>query len=291
MKNAFRGVGPALITPFNEDLSIDFESLGQLIDFQITSGVDFVVALGTTAESVTMSHEERHLVYQFIKKRINGRVPLMVGFGGNNTAEVVRHIQTADLGGVDGILSVVPYYNKPNQEGLFRHFMAIAEASPVPIVLYNVPSRSGVNMTAETVCRLVRASDKFVAVKEASGDVSQMINIIENTPDTFDLLSGDDAIIDKVSSIGGVGVISVLANSHPEELVHLTKLSRSQSPNSQSEQQKYLKLIDLLFEEGNPAGVKAVLAQQGRIKNILRLPLCEVSNDLYDRIAQIRTTI
>lgn len=286
MENVFKGSGPAVITPFKSaDLSVDYDALDRILDLQLSGGVDFVVALGTTAETSTLSHSERHEVYRFIRQKVNKQVPLMVGFGGNNTAEVLRHIASADFTGIDGILSVVPYYSKPSQEGIFRHYMAIAEASPVPIMLYNVPSRCGVNMSAETTLRLAKASDKFIGVKEASGDLNQISTIIENAPAHFDVMSGDDAFIYDISRIGGKGVISVMANAFPTEVVALTRKSIAGDITAESLQKSYSALIRLLFLEGNPAGVKAILHQRGYIDNALRLPLCPVSDQLFNEIS------
>lgn len=286
MDNIFKGTGPAVITPFKNDLSIDFDALGRLLNFQIDAGIDFIVALGTTAETVTMSHDERHQVYQFIKKINNGRLPLMVGFGGNNTAEVINHIKSADFKGIDAILSVVPYYSKPSQEGIFRHFMAIAEVSPVPIVLYNVPSRCGVNMTAETTLRLANASEKFMGIKEASGDIEQIKNIIDRAPKGFGVISGDDSLIFAVNSIGGDGVISVMANALPEQTIAITNKSFKGESGAEELQLSYKELIRLLFVEGNPAGVKSILNQKGMIENVLRLPLCPVSDVVSQQISE-----
>lgn len=285
MNNIFKGTGPAVITPFkNDDLSVDFDALGRILEYQMENGINFIVALGTTAETATLTHNERHKVYQFIKQKINKKIPLMVGFGGNNTAEVISHIKSADFEGIDAILSVVPYYSKPSQEGIFRHYMAIAEVCPVPIMLYNVPSRCGVNMEAETTIRLAKSSDKFIGVKEASGDIDQIKKILENTPEGFDVLSGDDAMIYDVINAGGKGVISVLANAFPSEAVALTNQCLAQNENAAKLQESYTEMIDLLFVDGNPAGVKAMLHQKGMIDNALRLPLCEVSEDTFEKI-------
>ncbi len=287
MENIFKGTGPAVITPFkSSDFAIDFDALDRVLEYQLAGGVDFLVALGTTAESVTMSHEERHQVYQFIKAKNNKRVPLMVGFGGNNTAEVIRHIEAADFNGIDGILSVVPYYSKPSQEGIFQHFMAIAKASPVPVILYNVPSRCGVNMTAETTVRLAKASSKFMGIKEASGNLEQIKTIIAEAPTGFGIISGDDSLIYDVNTNGGQGVISVLANAFPKLTVNLCNRSLQGDPEAQKIQQSLRELIHLLFVEGNPAGVKAMLHQMGIIDNALRLPLCPVSESVYSQISK-----
>ena len=292
MEHIFKGTGPAVVTPFkNDDLSVDFDALGRTLEYQIGNGIDFIVALGTTAETVTLSHSERHQVYHFIKETNNNRLPLMVGFGGNNTAEVIEHIKTADFDGIDAILSVVPYYNKPTQEGIFRHFMAIASICPVPIVLYNVPSRTGINMSADTTLRLAKASTKFIGVKEASGDMTQVKNIIDNKHEGFLVLSGDDAMIYDISSIGGDGVISVMANAFPAQVVELTKKCMQKSTDAKASQDRYAEMIRLLFVEGNPAGIKAALHKKGLIDNALRLPLCPVSDTTYQTIASELKTL
>lgn len=288
MENIFKGTGPAVITPFkNEDLSVDYDALKRILEYQIEGGIDFIVALGTTAESVTLSHNERHKVYQFIKDVNNKRLPLMVGFGGNNTAEVINHLKSADFDGIDAILSVVPYYSKPTQEGIYRHFMAIAEVCPVPIMLYNVPSRCGVNMTAETTVRLAKTSGKFFGIKEASGNVEQARQIVNNAPKDFVLLSGDDAVIQDLCEVGGQGVISVMANAFPSQVVELTNKSLLKADDAKTLQKSYSELINLLFIEGNPAGVKAILHQKGMINNALRLPLCPVSEQTYVSIEKV----
>jgi 4-hydroxy-tetrahydrodipicolinate synthase len=285
MDQLFKGTGPAIITPFkSSDLSIDFDALGKVLEYQIGNGINFIVALGTTAETATLNHSERHEVYQFIKEINNKRLPLMVGFGGNNTSEVIEHIKSADFDGIDAILSVVPYYNKPTQEGLFLHFMAIAEACPTPIILYNVPSRTGVNMTAETTLRLAHASKKFIGVKEASGNIQQIKQIIDSRPEGFLVLSGDDAMIYDVVSNGGDGVISVMANALPAQVVELTNMCLGNHTESKAFQDRFAEMIRLLFVEGNPAGVKAVLHLKSMIENTLRLPLCPVSEQTYKAI-------
>lgn len=288
MKNVFKGTGIAVVTPFrNTDLSIDFDALDRLIDFQLSRGVDFLVALGTTAETATLSHAERHEVYHFFRNKIAKRVPLMVGMGGYNTVEVINHIKSADLKGVDGLLSVVPFYNKPTQEGLYRHFMAISEVSPVPILLYNVPSRCGVNMTAETTLRLLHSSKNFLGIKEASGNIQQIKTIIDQAPENTVVLSGDDAMIHSVCSQGGHGVISVLANAFPAETVELTNKSLAGDAGAANLQYQLSKLIEMLFVEGNPAGVKAMLTQMRMIENALRLPLCPVSDATFSAITEV----
>lgn len=287
MEKMLKGTGPALVTPFKKDLSVDYDALERVLEYVIKGGVDFLVALGTTAETATLSHEERHDVYRYIKKVNNKRLPLVVGFGGNNTAEVIEHIKKADFEDVDAILSVVPYYNKPNQEGLYRHFKAIAEVCPVPIILYNVPGRTGVNMDADTTLRLAKASDKFIGVKEASGDLEQVKKIIDKAPKNFLVLSGEDGLINEIASLGGHGVISVLANAFPKRTVALTNKSMANAPEAKKMQEDFADLIDLLFIEGNPAGVKAVLNQKGLINNLLRLPLCPLTDETFDKISLV----
>ncbi|MDA3881035.1 MAG: 4-hydroxy-tetrahydrodipicolinate synthase [Prolixibacteraceae bacterium] len=287
MENILKGTGPALVTPFKKDLSVDYDALEKVLEYVINGGVDFLVALGTTAETATLSHEERHEVYRYIKKVNNKRLPLVVGFGGNNTAEVIEHIKKANFEDVNAILSVVPYYNKPNQEGLYRHFMAIAEVCPVPLILYNVPGRTGVNMDAETTIRLAKASDKFIGIKEASGDIEQVKTIIKNAPKGFLVLSGEDGLINEIASLGGNGVISVLANAFPKRTVELTNKSIENAAAAKSLQDDFADLIELLFIEGNPAGVKAALNQKGLIENVLRLPLCPVSDETYKKISLV----
>ncbi|HKM92407.1 MAG TPA: 4-hydroxy-tetrahydrodipicolinate synthase [Prolixibacteraceae bacterium] len=291
MEYIFKGTGPAVITPFKSDLSIDFEALERTLEFQINNGIDFIVALGTTAETSTLTHDERHQVYRFIKMQNNKRLPLVVGFGGNNTAEVIEHVKSANFDGVDAILSVVPYYNRPTQEGLYQHFMAIAKVCPVPVILYNVPSRTGVNLLAETTLRLATASNKFIGIKEASGNINQVKTIIENKPANFIVLSGDDAMVHDIISNGGDGVISVMANAFPAQMVDLANKCLQKDVESKNIQQKYAELINLLFVEGNPAGVKAALHGKGLIENVLRLPLCPVSAKTYQAINAIQNNL
>lgn len=286
-KQKFTGTGPAVITPFKKDLRVDYDALDRILEFQIENGINFIVALGTTAETVTLTEEERHKIYQFIKEKNNKRLPLMVGFGGNNTAEVIAHIKSADFNGIDAILSVVPYYNKPSQEGLYQHFMSIAEVCPVPIMLYNVPSRTGTNMSAETTVRLAKSSDKFFGIKEASGDMDQIKAILKNSPDGFRVLSGDDASIQPICEAGGHGVVSVMANAFPARTVELTKMSIENHPDAKSKQASYQELINLLFVDGNPAGVKAVLNERGFCENVLRLPLTVASRETCDKIESL----
>ena|SRR5690554_4039280 len=274
-----RGLGVALITPFNEDGSVDFEALAGLVSFQLENGTDYIVALGTTAETPTLSAKEKSEVVRFIVKEVDGRVPVVIGIGGNNTAALIDELKSTDLSGISAVLSVTPYYNKPTQEGLFQHFKAISEASPLPIVLYNVPGRTGVNMTSETTIRIAQECRNVIATKEASGNLEQIEGIIKRAPAGFQVISGDDAVSTAVIELGGVGVISVFGNAFPKEmswLVDCALKGKAREARSKMEAD-FNELFHLIFVEGNPAGVKSILSQKGVVKNILRLPLTPVS--------------
>ena len=280
----FRGLGVALITPFHADGSIDYEALIRLVEFQIAGGVDFLCIMGTTAETPTLTADEKELLVD----RVAGRVPLLMGCGGNCTSAVVNELQTADWSGIDGVLSVCPMYNKPAQEGLYQHFRAIAEASPVPVVLYNVPGRTGVNMTAETTLRLARDFENVVAIKEASGNITQMDDIIKNKPDHFDVISGDDGITFPLITLGAVGVISVIGNALPAEFSRMVRLAlNGDYASALSIHHKFAELFKLLFVDGNPAGVKAMLHAMGMIENQLRLPLVPTRLTTMEQISTI----
>lgn len=281
------GLGVALITPFNEDLSIDFKALGNIIEYTVNNGADYLVVLGTTAETPTLSRQEKSEVINFVRQKVNGRIPLVLGLGGNNTLKVVNDIKSYDLEGYSAILSVTPYYNKPNQEGLFQHFMAIAEASPVPVILYNVPTRTGANLTPKTVVKLATSSNKFYGIKEASGDLDQCMEILNKTPDDFKLISGNDADTASIMQMGGIGVISVMANVLPAEMKKLVEIcANSQFDEAKLCQEKYSVIIKHLFEDGNPSGVKALLAKKGMSKNLLRLPLVPVSKYVEEKLSR-----
>ncbi len=282
MDQLFRGAGVALITPFKTDSSVDYDALGNIVDNQAAGGMDYLVALGTTAETATLTESEKNDVVRFIIKKSAGRLPVMVGMGGNNTQAVIDSIKSADLEGVAGLLIVTPYYNKPTQNGLYQHFMAIAEMSPLPIVLYNVPSRTGTNMEAETVIRLAKNSEKFVGIKEASGILSQLTVIEKYTPANFKLISGDDVLALPITAIGGVGVISVLANALPaavSSLIH--KATEGDYKGAREMHHKMIDIFKLIFKENNPGGVKVLMHIQGIIENVLRLPLCPVTEAHY----------
>lgn len=287
-QNKFRGLGIALVTPFQADGSIDFDALDRLIEYQIQGGADFLCIMGTTAETPTLSREEKRLLKEHFVERVAGRVPLLMGCGGNNTAAILEELQTENWKGIDGILSVCPYYNKPTQEGLYQHFAAIAKTSSVPVVLYNVPGRTGVNMTAETTLRLAREFENIVAIKEASGNITQMDDIIKNKPKHFDVISGDDGITFPLITLGAVGVISVIGNALPAEFSRMVRLAlKGEYNTSLSIHHKFTELFKLLFVDGNPAGVKAMLSEMGLIQNVLRLPLIPTRLTTMEKISQI----
>lgn len=271
------GMGVALVTPFNSNKDIDFPALERVIDHVVDNGADFLVALGTTGETPALSAEEKKAVKDFVKKKADGRIPLVLGVGGNNTAEVVNQLKEYDLSGYSAILSVVPPYNKPSQEGIFQHFKAIAEASPLPVVLYNVPGRTGVNMTADTTLRLAREVPGIIGIKEASGDIHQIQRLLREKPDGFTVLSGDDGMTYPLMALGAQGVISVLGNAYPKEFAEMVHLClEGNYIEAVDVHFKFRDIIRLLFTDGNPAGVKCVMHDMGLIENELRLPLVPV---------------
>ena len=286
LHDKIKGVGVALITPF-KDYEVDYDALGRMVDYVIAGGVDYIVALGTTAETPTLSAAERNKVLRYIVAKCAERVPIVAGVGGNSTHDTVELLRTFDLSGVVAILSVVPYYNKPSQEGIYRHFMAIAEASPLPVIIYNVPGRTGVNMSAQTSLRLALATKNIVAIKEASGNIEQMQEIIDNRPDNFLVLSGDDALTVELIKRGGEGVISVAANCFPEifcDCIH--KAMAGNIAEAEQQIEVLTQPINLLFKEGNPTGAKAMCAQMGLVANELRLPLVSSSDALTHEIKE-----
>ena len=269
-----KGMGVALITPFKEDGSVDYDALLRLVDYQLENGTDFLCVLGTTAETPTLTKEEKEKVKRTIIDRVDGRLPILLGVGSNSTQAVVDSVKNDDMTGVDALLVVVPYYNKPSQEGIYQHYKAVAEATELPIVLYNVPGRTGVNMTAETTLRLANDFENIVAIKEASGNIAQMDEIIKNKPECFDVISGDDGITFPLITLGAVGVISVLGNAFPREFSRMTQLAlEGDYANALPIHHKFAEMCNLLFVDGNPAGVKAMLGIMGMIENKLRLPL------------------
>lgn len=282
---AFVGTGVALVTPFKEDLTVDTAALENLVKDQIENGIEYLVVLGTTGESAVLNHEEKELVKATVKKANNGKLPLVLGIGGNNTAGVVEELKTAELDGFDAILSVSPYYNKPTQEGIFRHFKAVSEASPLPIIVYNVPGRTSSNILPDTVNRMARELNNIIGIKEAAGDIVQAMKLISLVSDDFLVISGDDMITLPMTLAGGKGVISVIGQGLPKEFSEMVRLGLAGKVSEAYElHYKIAPSIDLIFAEGNPAGIKAMLAKKGIIANNLRLPLVEASEALQKKI-------
>lgn len=273
-QNIFKGLGIALVTPFASDGSVDYDVLKNLLDYQLKNGADFFCILATTGETPTLTKDEKQKIKELVVEMAGDKVPILMGCGGYNTADVVRELQTTDFSGIDGILSVCPYYNKPSQEGLYQHFKAIAGATNLPVVLYNVPGRTGVNLKAETTVRLARDCENIVAIKEASGSLEQVDEIIKNKPDGFDVISGDDALTFPMIACGAAGVISVIGNALPKEFSRMIRLEmKGEIESARKIHHKFTDLFNLLFVDGNPAGVKAMLHEMGMIENVLRLPL------------------
>ena len=287
-QNKFKGLGIALVTPFKANGDIDYEALTRLVEYQLQNGVDFLCIMGTTAETPCLSADEKRKLKELLVERVDGGASLLMGCGGNNTAAVVAELKANDWSGIDGVLSVCPYYNKPSQEGLYQHFKAVAEASPIPVVLYNVPGRTGVNMSAETTLRLARDFENIVAIKEASGNITQMDDIIKNKPDNFDVISGDDGITFPLITLGAVGVISVIGNALPAEFSRMVRMAlNGDYEHARVIHHKFTELFKLLFVDGNPAGVKAMLHAMGMIENQLRLPLVPTRLTTMEKITAI----
>lgn len=287
MDERFRGLGVALVTPFRPNGGIDYAALEKLLEHQITGGVDYVVSMGTTGESVTLTRGEKKQLLATTVELVRNRVPVVLGVGGNNTAEVVEALHGFELDGVDGILSVSPYYNKPTQEGIYQHFKAVAQASLRPIILYNVPGRTGSNMAAETTVRIARDFANVVGIKEASGNLDQMGFIMKHKPRDFMLISGDDTLTLPAIAIGGVGVISVIGNALPVETARLVHAAlEGDLPTARREHLRLIELISLLFTEGNPGGIKYVLKSLGICGDHMRLPLVNVSPATEKRLYQ-----
>jgi len=282
------GTGVALVTPFKNDFSVDTQALTRIVNFQIEGGIDYLVVLGTTAESATLNEEEKNLVIETVIKANKNRLPLVLGVGGNNTYKVVEELKTRDLSPFVAVLSVSPYYNKPTQEGIYQHFKAIAEASPVPVILYNVPGRTASNMAPSTVFRLAHDFKNIVAIKEAAGDIVQAMKLIQNKPNDFLVISGDDMITLPMVLAGGAGVISVIGEGFPKEFSTMVRFGLERNVE-EAYQLHYLvaDAIDLIFEQGNPAGIKEVFKTLGLCENTVRLPLVNVNEDLANRIRQM----
>lgn len=279
------GTGVALITPFNEDFSIDFVSLEKLINHQIDGGIDYLVVMGTTGESVVLSKSEKREVVDFCKKINAGRLPIILGLGSNNTFALVEEIKSTDFDGIDGVLSVSPYYNKPTQDGIYLHYKMIAEVCPLPIILYNVPGRTASNITSETTLCLANDFDNIVAVKEASGDLQQIAEIIEKRPANFLVLSGDDGLTPKMIEMGGDGVITVIGQSHPQIFSDMVRAGLAGDFEKANQlHDKLTPIYEPLYIDGNPAGIKATLNIMGICKNVLRPPLVGVTEETYNNL-------
>ena len=288
LREKFTGTGIAIVTPFQEDGSIDWESYSRLIEFWISSKVEYLVVLGTTGESATIHGAEKQEVFSFVAREVAGRLPLMAGIGGNDTHEVVQAITGFDLKGYDAILSVSPYYNKPNQEGIFQHYKALDAATPLPIMMYNVPSRTGMSVTAATQLRIARELKNIFGTKEASGNFDLLNQLIKNKPDDFLVVSGYDPITLQMIAQGAEGVISVVANAYPKDFSEMVRLClQGDFKKAAPLHYKYIDIISSLFAEGSPSGVKAYLAEMGLCKNTFRLPVYKVSDGLMDQIRQL----
>lgn len=285
-------MGVALITPFKQDKSIDFPALARLVEYIIQNKADYLVVLGTTAETPTLSEEEKDEVRRFVADRVRGRIPMVLGVGGNSTKGVVDYLNSHDLHDFTAILSVVPYYNKPSQEGIYQHYKAIAQASTLPIILYNVPGRTGVNMTAQTTLRLAREFENIIGIKEASGNITQMDDIIKNKPEDFMVISGDDGITFPLITLGAVGVISVIGNAFPKEFSKMVRLAlEGDFQRALLIHHRFTELFSLLFVDGNPAGVKCLLNAKGMIENELRLPLVPTKITTYEKIREVLNSL
>ena len=288
VRNIFKGLGIALITPFCEDGSVDYKSLVRLMEYQLENGADFFCILATTGETPCLTKDEKQKIKDLVVSTVKGRVPILMGCGGNNTAAVVEELKTGDFRGIDGVLSVCPYYNKPSQEGLYQHFKAIAAATSLPVVLYNVPGRTGVNLKAETTVRLARDCENIVAIKEASGSLEQVDEIIKNKPKDFAVISGDDALTFPMISCGAEGVISVIGNALPKEFSRMIRLEfKGEYEGARKIHHRFTELFSLLFVDGNPAGVKAMLHEMGFIENVLRLPLVPTRISTLQKMSEI----
>lgn len=286
--NIFRGLGIALITPFTESGAVDYDAMKRIVEYQLSNGADFLCILATTGETPCLTKQEKEDIKKYIIDLVAGRIPILMGCGGNNTSAVVDELQNGDFKGIDGILSVCPYYNKPSQEGLYQHFKAISSATSLPIVLYNVPGRTGINLKAETTVRLARECENIVAIKEASGSLEQVDEILKNKPEGFAVLSGDDSLTYPMIACGADGVISVIGNALPKEFSRMIRLEKNGEFEAAVKiHHKFTDLYSLLFVDGNPAGVKALLHEMGYIKNVLRLPLVPTRVATVQKMSQI----
>lgn len=284
----FKGLGIAVVTPFTQSGAVDYHALERLVKYQLESGADFLCILATTGETPCLSCDEKDAITSLVKDVNQGRVPILKYCGGNNTAAVIAEMQSTDWNGIDGILSICPYYNKPSQEGLYQHFKAISQASPLPIVMYNVPGRTGVNMSAETTLRLAWECENIVGIKEASGSLEHVDEMIKGKPERFDVISGDDALTFSMIASGAAGVISVIGNALPKEFSRMIRLEfQGEYEPARKIHHMFTELYSLLFVDGNPAGVKALLSDMGLIENVLRLPLVPTTIKTKEKMAAI----
>jgi 4-hydroxy-tetrahydrodipicolinate synthase len=284
----FAVTGVAIVTPFKDDSGVDYDALGRVVNHVIKGGVDYIVVMGTTGEASTLARDEKKSVLSAVIKAVAKRVPLVVGIGGNNTADVVSTVRELDLSGADAILSVAPYYNKPSQNGIFHHFRAISENSPLPLIIYNVPGRTSSNISSDTCLKLANECKNIVAIKEASGDLAHIMRIIRGKPEKFLVISGDDMLTIPIMAVGGAGVISVLANAYPKECSSLVNHMMNSNYKDASElQMKLIEKIELCFADGNPSGIKAFLSIMNLCRNNLRLPLVPVNQAVFGRIQKV----
>ena len=291
-RNIFKGLGIALVTPFTVSGEVDYKAIQRLVEYQIQNGADFLCILATTGETPCLSAEEKNNIKKLVIETNRGRLPILMGCGGNNTRAVVEELKTSDWTGIDGVLSVCPFYNKPSQEGLYQHFKAIAEASPLPVVLYNVPGRTGINMKSDTTVRLARDCENIVAIKEASGSLEQVDEIIKNKPERFDVISGDDALTFSMVASGAAGSISVIGNALPKEVSRMIRLEfRGEYESARTIHHRFTELYSLLFVDGNPAGVKALLHEMGFIENVLRLTVVSTRITTLQKMTEILKTL
>ena len=292
MRKEIKGMGVAIVTPFTKEGEVDYVALEALVQMHLDCGTDFLCVLGTTGETPTLTNDEKREIRKRIIKQVDGRMPIMVGFGGNCTRNVVEELKTEDLTGIDAILSVAPYYNKPVQEGVYQHYKAIAQATELPIYMYNVPGRTGVNILPSTVVRLAKECPNIVGYKAASGNLAQVKELINALPENFGVFSGDDALTVDIMEAGGVGVISVFGNAYPKEMVALVRaMQEGRVSDARNLHDKLNELFQLIFVDGNPSGIKALLNIHGRVENVLRLPLVPACDDTYSDLQQAITAL
>lgn len=283
-----KGTGVALITPFNEDFSIDYNSLGNIIEHCIAGQLEYLVVLGTTGEGPTLNKQEKKEVFSFVAEKAAGRIPLVAGIGGNDTKEVMDNMTSFDAKGYQAILSVAPYYNKPSQEGIYQHFMALAKVTPLPIIIYNVPGRTSMGMSAATTIRLAKSSDKFIATKEASGNPEVFMDILKDKPEQFSVISGDDNLTVPFIAMGMTGVISVIAQAYPKAFSDMVRFALAGNFNEARKIHFTLyEMMKTIFADGNPGGIKVIMANLGLCKNVVRLPLVTVNKQVEERLLQL----